>query len=230
MLLLYRFSVLSKSTAYISFTFHYASTLSKASGETLYKLSHLHSTMLLLYLNETPSPDTWPPIYIPLCFYFITFVTVRFISVILIYIPLCFYFIKENPEQTKGDRRDLHSTMLLLYRIWRLNIWARTAYLHSTMLLLYQIDEEGSTELAQFTFHYASTLSGIPRELLFYSQIYIPLCFYFIRWSADRERRGIHNLHSTMLLLYRPSPYFSAHALLSFTFHYASTLSIRCGG
>ena len=78
--------------------------------------------------------------------------------------------------------------------------------------------------LSQFTFHYASTLSKIPRSLPKHNSIYIPLCFYFIevmKWLSIAKKliyiplcfyfiwlqlfrfhTLLHNLHSTMLLLY----------------------------
>ena len=74
--------------------------------------------------------------------------------------------------------------------------------LHSTMLLLYQgVTISGFCYLT-FTFHYASTLSGRREKGARENDIYIPLCFYFIRGSRRKKRR-----------------------LESFTFHYASTLS-----
>ena len=80
-----------------------------------------------------------------------------------------------------------------------------------------------------FTFHYASTLSGLtPRPLTPVFRIYIPLCFYFIPtapllWSG----RCVFTFHyaSTLSL---PSPN-QWNAVTLFTFHYASTLSrTRC--
>ena len=78
-----------------TFTFHYASTLSKMrkAGWKVTRL-YLHSTMLLLYLC---------------C-------SMRFLPRWMIYIPLCFYFIKKTGLIFPSGITNLHSTMLLLYR------------------------------------------------------------------------------------------------------------------
>ena len=138
--------------------------------------------------------------------------------------------------------------------------------LHSTMLLLYRIQLSRSALFSPFTFHYASTLSvefaPIPDRP---GYIYIPLCFYFILTRSQGSGPTIkftfhyastllirvsaaslamNNLHSTMLLLYREEDrgvlfHMDLHStmlllyrclrtpcisLLTFTFHYASTL------
>ena len=126
---------------------------------------------------------------------------------------------------TESPVSDLHSTMLLLY--------------HKTVL-----KKEGTS--SSFTFHYASTLSeraGCTKTdiqnlhstmlLLYLSliqpehllrKIYIPLCFYFIGFSAL--------FFFLKILIYIPLCfYFIADAVdyangkQQFTFHYASTLS-----
>ena len=71
------------------------------------------------------------------------------------------------------------------------------------MLLLYPKNAGiGFESVAEFTFHYASTLSvchrGAAGKII---QIYIPLCFYFIASGIDVVNADKH-LHSTMLLLY----------------------------
>ena len=77
--------------------------------------------------------------------------------------------------------KDLHSTMLLLYRLSQL------AYQYKNLL---------------FTFHYASTLSyWTVSGLSHWYSIYIPLCFYFIEYPVILRIRKA-DLHSTMLLLY----------------------------
>ena len=98
---------------------------------------------------------------------------------------------------------NLHSTMLLLYRLrtFRSN---RAFYIYIP-LCFYFIDEDGILLRypAEFTFHYASTLSFSAywfAVLGFF--IYIPLCFYFIRAWVDYSGKFETNLHSTMLLLY----------------------------
>ena len=163
-----------------SFTFHYASTLSRC------------------WLS-LPCPQG---IYIPLCFYFIALTstqsdlpfsfTFHYASTlshefflisysIYIYIPLCFYFIFLHHIFETIHNLHLHSTMLLLYHADNCNMHSLLTHLHSTMLLLY--------------------LRWFQMMGKFFC-IYIPLCFYFIRYSPF-----IH-----------PSS-------KSFTFHYASTLS-----
>ena len=100
-------------------------------------------------------------------------------------------------------------------------------HLHSTMLLLY-LRVRGSVVVrgAVFTFHYASTLSRVRRQKWERrTRIYIPLCFYFIRCDMHIHE-AVKNLHSTMLLLYLFDLPHQCRAVISFTFHYASTLSI----
>ena len=100
---------------------------------------------------------------------------------------------------------DLHSTMLLLYRITfrveslqfsiyiplcfyyiiqECGIVCDISYLHSTMLLLYRIDSKCSVASSEFTFHYASTISEFADSFMgVLILIYIPLCFYYINCS-----------------------------------------------
>ena len=100
----------------------------------------LHSTMLLLYplISITGQP-------------FIFF----------IYIPLCFYFIVSRSAPNVDEKLYLHSTMLLLYPDNELLLAISAMNLHSTMLLLYPKDLDQADCTALFTFHYASTLSGM---------------------------------------------------------------------
>ena len=206
------------------FTFHYASTLSESDDKTLGIQCNLHSTMLLLYLQE----HEWSN-------------TVR-----IIYIPLCFYFIGNSPP-TLCTYLHLHSTMLLLYPEPHFATARHKKHLHSTMLLLYHrilkrrmrpfkiyiplcfyfiVNTDSEQELrVGFTFHYASTLSWCVQFVLwsewlftfhyastlsgfdsvwwdFIRRIYIPLCFYFI-WHLLLSSPLRSYLHSTMLLLYR---------------------------
>ena len=79
--------------------------------------------------------------------------------------------------------------------------WRNDTNLHSTMLLLYPARSWGSTAEGAFTFHYASTLSKSFNPPKTISNIYIPLCFYFI-FSRRVYLIDPWNLHSTMLLLY----------------------------
>ena len=141
-----------------AFTFHYASTLSGGSRNSLSDRTHLHSTMLLLYRFTTRDDGLNTIIYIPLCFYFISaafLVEVSdlylhstmlllypknrflFMDINLIYIPLCFYFIRYPLSFVRSD-----------------------VYLHSTMLLLYLKSCDHFGDYIKFTFHYASTLSS----------------------------------------------------------------------
>ena len=141
--------------------------------------------------------------------------------------------------------------MLLLYRFQVGDIVPLYIDLHSTMLLLYPFSRVFLPPCSQpFTFHYASTLSPRSQNMLchiyiyiplcFYfircceqvseiqDIIYIPLCFYFIRWSRERTALRIS--------IYIPLCFYFINRLLWdgwkafwFTFHYASTLSMRLG-
>ena len=168
-------------------------------------------------------------IYIPLCFYFIRFKFEVKSEADTIYIPLCFYFIKEGTRSCLSAGPNLHSTMLLLYLLSYWIISSVFSNLHSTMLLLYRLSPRlRRRPPSQFTFHYASTLSWQNPCRKDRILIYIPLCFYFIRFrqliSGHLVKFTFHyastlsgflralaalavNLHSTMLLLYRlPMP------------------------
>ena len=141
---------------------------------------HLHSIMLLLYLCSLFVRQYVFPIYIPLCFYFISLrkclrkpllsFTFHYASTLSkrrhgrkrdcnkIYIPLCFYFIEIMNE--KADRQIQIYIPLCFYFILSRLIQCLKCF--------------------EFTFHYASTLSGLGS--------FLP---------------GIrNNLHSIMLLLY----------------------------
>ena len=121
-----------------------------------------------------------------------------------IYIPLCFYFIQHDLRVLEYNASDLHSTMLLLYPILKCPFYSPIFNLHSTMLLLYR------------------RTSPPLRSIL---PIYIPLCFYFIGFSPGSVYYYMHHLHSTMLLLYLQPVYKVERDKITFTFHYASTLS-----
>ena len=154
-------SISAKSTILIliRFTFHYASTLSPAAGPYDRKQHHLHSTMLLLYL-------------ISLC---------RSLNIIV----FTFHYASTLsciPDASGGMIWYLHSTMLLLYLRTCLSRISFCSNLHSTMLLLYP-----------------------PASTTFCTSIciYIPLCFYFIPLLQKTALSSRTDLHSTMLLLYR---------------------------
>ena len=78
-----------------TFTFHYASTLSRCDRCSSQKpRQYLHSTMLLLYRCSVQRTECELQIYIPLCFYFIEAGRSR------TGYPLCFYFIKHYSTLT----------------------------------------------------------------------------------------------------------------------------------
>ena len=168
---------------------------------------NLHSTMLLLYRIAEPQVHRFKLIYIPLCFYFIGWNHSGFYVCCSIYIPLCFYFINPTANPLDSEFGNLHSTMLLLYPQRMMACGLLQHHLHSTMLLLYRY-------------------TALPPAAC--SNIYIPLCFYFINGirlriqspvlftfhyastlsvQSHHRQSCIHNLHSTMLLLYPESLY-----------------------
>ena len=186
---------------------------------------HLHSTMLLLYLEQRVTALEQD---VRFTFHYASTLSKnrdqKSIGRTKIYIPLCFYFIVWAfcSDKQRNTWFTFHYASTLSRSI--LSIISADTYLHSTMLLLYLV-----------------------RVLRFVvlSFIYIPLCFYFIYLQAHEWRLDsgftfhyastlssgdffreipITDLHSTMLLLY---PYATAHARqpAEFTFHYASTLS-----
>ena len=93
--------------------------------------------------------------------------------------------------------------MLLLYHAGTPLIFCSNTDLHSIMLLLYRTAALSRLPKWPFTFHYASTLSGTAEFVEPLKYIYIPLCFYFINYTAKTSMRKVE-----------------------FTFHYASTLSV----
>ena len=163
------------------FTFHYASTLSNLVRDIVVVLWHLHSTMLLLYLQRGLTDSRVLCIYIPLCFYFIADALFIFDAIL----KFTFHYA---------------STLSVIAIIDKFLLSAFTFHYASTLsygAVKYHI------RVIQFTFHYASTLSltghAIPASS---DKIYIPLCFYFIVRDTDPGIRALY-LHSTMLLLYR---------------------------
>ena len=96
----------------------------------------------------------------------------------------------------------LHSTMLLLYRLYRVEGDAKT-YLYIPLCFYYiMYDVKGVVADMIFTFHYASTISDICLDCL----------------------PPVSPLHSTMLLLYLTAEAWGVSTDV-FTFHYASTIS-----
>ena len=208
--------------------------------------SNLHSTMLLLYHKANSScPACVICIYIPLCFYFISarrraaglYRAFTFHYASTLSQPACRSL--SNPSKftfhyasTLSTSVSVHCVLDSIFTFHYASTLSKSMNgserekqnLHSTMLLLY--------------------LPYI-RVPSFYFLIYIPLCFYFIEMVLDHNITNPY-LHSTMLLLYRCSIPFcsSASAIyiplcfyficrlsvskstsISFTFHYASTLS-----
>ena len=201
MLLLYRRSE-AQDIWFSTFTFHYASTLSRRTRWTRCVSS----------------------IYIPLCFYFILIVHSRSFQRHLIYIPLCFYFISGGTAYFVRRNLNLHSTMLLLYLDHLLEYPVHIVHLHSTMLLLYQVLQRGRYSVSEFTFHYASTLSATYEGYTaFYRNLHSTMLLLYRQsgtsWKSETARFTFHyastlsyrlgcdslvvsHLHSTMLLLY----------------------------
>ena len=165
-----------------------------------------------------------------------------------LYIPLCFYYILLPAGVVYTTYVTLHSTMLLLY----LDSYCRFR-LPSVLyipLCFYYISTlpPAVTNNATFTFHYASTISMVYGDifhdsytlhstmLLLYlgsccrfrrpSVLYIPLCFYYIRYTAFWTSVPDYPLHSTMLLLYPLATVVLIVLVTIFTFHYASTISM----
>ena len=147
----------------------------------------LHSTMLLLYLIQWSGRETKGIfIYIPLCFYFISFrrcarwgpppftfhyastLSNRLASASGAVPAFTFHYASTLSSSRVGrSRREIkftfHYASTLSYPAPRFCI--RAANLHSTMLLLYQIRSYVFSVIAiPFTFHYASTLSQQPGE------------------------------------------------------------------
>ena len=160
MLLLYPDN-LAEITLSVGFTFHYASTISSPLWHWTLPCTLLYIPLCFYYINALKElKDLDVALYIPLCFYYILLPWLQMMRENRLYIPLCFYYIENFHRWPCHAFASLHSTMLLLYRNW-----------------LYYICNEDRN----FTFHYASTISGYEKGIL----------------------PGIQALHSTMLLLYR---------------------------
>ena len=186
-------------------------------------------------------------IYIPLCFYFIQKLT---------RIPpslswFTFHYastLSEPPEFILTPPGYLHSTMLLLYPLpFSRALVLRVIYIPLCFYFIFTLWNQ-VFDWAVFTFHYASTLS-IPREPLPLSapsftfhyastlsarkldhkrqiSIYIPLCFYFIHVVIGLKAFCTHIY--IPLCFYFIWKFDVIHLYpVTFTFHYASTLSAR---
>ena len=156
MLLLYRSLRKMVEFANHKFTFHYASTLSNTRLWNGLQRYNLHSIMLLLYLADfyINNISNWV-----FSFYFIEWDGDGSLGPYLIYIPLCFYFIGSDAERW-SHACDLHSIMLLLY-LPRTDRWSSTENIYIP-LCFYFIEGRILHHCVggEFTFHYASTLSG----------------------------------------------------------------------
>ena len=111
-------SIAAQICASASFTFHYASTLSKESWTWSHSAYNLHSTMLLLYRARIVVY-----VWCSIVFTFHYASTLSHLTAITsflfmpIYIPLCFYFIRCCFRYWFLLKLHLHSTMLLLYPV-----------------------------------------------------------------------------------------------------------------
>ena len=140
-------------------------------------------------------------IYIPLCFYFIKKgYNGRFAFYIFTFHYASTLSREVHMELTRRDGFTFHyaSTLSDFKRLLRII----ATYLHSTMLLLYRIwkNKKRSRKLIYIPlcFYFIRDLYN---PVLLFSLIYIPLCFYFIRSPMPRRPTLLY-LHSTMLLLY----------------------------
>ena len=164
---------------YIPLCFYFIACL--RSSHILY--SHLHSTMLLLYLGNRIRYQRLRQIYIPLCFYFIPLRAVQHCR----WSTFTFHYASTLSDLanrlTWTMIRDLHSTMLLLYRSLRTCECGDWNWIYIPLCFYF--------------------ISRQHKMAVRYLQIYIPLCFYFILSLSEWMRTLLMNLHSTMLLLYR---------------------------
>ena len=181
MLLLYlRFHSLTFSPypIYIPLCFYFISK-SRACSSVLIRFTfHYASTLSMIQYYSQKDVSL---IYIPLCFYFIWVYGNAWVYGDAIYIPLCFYFIEMKAP------KNLYNSLFTFHYASTLSMWM----------------PEACPQQTAFTFHYASTLSNTVNLSECPNVIYIPLCFYFIPQPRECELYSKHNLHSTMLLLYR---------------------------
>ena len=166
------------------------------------EIAHLHSTMLLLYLTRNRSLLRLKNIYIPLCFYFIFCIADMILSHILIYIPLCFYFIRGTAPS--GAVRERIYIPLCFYFIDILAEYAGEIDDIYIPLCFYFIKIKTIQQMctSQFTFHYASTLSGIHAGSIRQSEYLHSTMLLLYPYRKLSPVTLIADLHSTMLLLY----------------------------
>ena len=171
------------------FTFHYASTLSAyqgalRSGKKVFTF-HYASTLS----EKSARLNTEWIIYIPLCFYFIIF-------------PMKFIVAREKftfhyaSTLSYPETESQFPILFTFHYASTLSQSPRKIFipdyfdLHSTMLLLYPYTVKvGDCLYDIFTFHYASTLSGRVLAVNRVCEIYIPLCFYFIAYQVVYTQR-----------------------------------------
>ena len=140
-------------------------------------------------------------IYIPLCFYFISFSATDSISGS----AFTFHYastLSNMPHCLLSKLHHLHSIMLLLYRI------KGVLYKHKEQIYIplcfYFIKYNVVLYLSAENIYIPLCFYFIDERHGYHSRwihIYIPLCFYFIRETAELRQRET-NLHSIMLLLY----------------------------
>ena len=166
------------------FTFHYASTLSKQSLEKSTDDYNLHSIMLLLYqeskiryriikfnlhsimllLYRSPSQNIIP-LYTLFTFHYASTLSLHKGSPSVLHSQFTFHYASTLSQHMPFQYHlhlHLHSIMLLLYQVSGPAAGPNISYLHSIMLLLYRKRPSGRFSVQTvFTFHYASTLSGV---------------------------------------------------------------------
>ncbi len=102
--------------------------------------------------------------------------------IIQIYIPLCFYYIES--DRYRGGMWQYRFTFhyVSITSILGGTTTAIATDLHSTMFLLHRTNLMFKTRKHDvFTFHYVSITSlCLAGVRIYYSVIYIPLCFYYI--------------------------------------------------
>ena len=189
----------------ILFTFHYASTLSMTDFRRP-AYSVIYIPLCFYFIAVVPPMSSAGSG--SFTFHYastLSHVSVLLISCILIYIPLCFYFIWVTGYDINDyDKFTFHYASTLSDLANRLT-WTMIRDLHSTMLLLYR--SLRTCECGDWNWIYIPLcfyfISRQHKMAVRYLQIYIPLCFYFILSLSEWMRTLLMNLHSTMLLLYR---------------------------
>ena len=187
MLLLYLISPNRTRLNSATFTFHYASTISKSEKWFVKMEQNLHSTMLLLYQQSENLKEKYDQNLHSTMLLLYHLWSQQMMWKLPIYIPLCFYYIDNHGWKIPPCLLFTFHYASTISEPERLHRGA-AENLHSTMLLLYQVATPASSDAkSKFTFHYASTISTDATDL--------------VPTNLD--------LHSTMLLLY---PWWLLHA------------------